>query len=416
MSVEKINTLVVGAGQAGIAMSEHLGRMRVPHLVLERHRIAESWRSARWDSLVANGPAWHDRFPGMAFEDVPPDGFATKERVAAYFTRYAQALQAPVRTGVAVRRVRRLAGRPGFQVVTACGTIIEAMNVVAATGPFQKARIPDIVPSQARVTQLHSSAYKRPGQLADGAVLVVGGGASGSQIAEELRRAGRTVYLSMGRHQRPPRAYRGRDYCWWVGVLGQWDDTTVTPKKHGGTFVLSGYDGGRTVDFRRLAHKGITLAGVARSFDQGVMTFAPGLADDIAEGDRAYFDLLREADAYIAHNGLSFALEPTAWERLPDPDCLVNPLRRLDLEAAGVTTILWATGFTFDFSWLEVDAFDERGAPCHRRGVSAQNGIYFIGLPYLVNRASSAIPGVWHDAKFIAHHIALHNGHRSHGE
>lgn len=408
MSVETINTLVVGAGQAGVAMSEHLSLMGVPHIVLERHRIAERWRSERWDSLVANGPAWHDRFPGLTFEGISPEAFPPKERMADYFEAYVKKLQAPVRTGVEVQHVERHVGRPGFKVTTSAG-VIEANNVVAATGPFQRPSMPAIVPATAPVHQLHSSAYKNPAQLPEGAVLVVGAGASGSQIAEELQKAGRTVYLSVGEHYRPPRAYRSRDYCWWLGALGLWDEVKIQPKKKHVAFAVSGYEGGKTVDFRRLAHQGINLVGVTRSWDGGVMTFAPGLADNVAEGDRAYFDVLRDADAYIEANGLAFPLEPQAWQLLPDPDCLVNPILSLDLAEAGVTSILWATGFTFDFSWLKVDAFDEKGEPFHKRGISAQSGIYFLGLPNLVNRASSFIYGVWHDAKYVADHIVLQN-------
>jgi len=408
MSVEKINTLVVGAGQAGVAMSEHLSLMGVPHIVLERSRIAERWRSERWDSLVANGPAWHDRFPSLKFEDVSPEAFPPKERMAAYFEEYVAMLKAPVRTGVEVHKVERHIGRPGFKVTTSEG-IIEAANVVAATGPFQKPAMPNIVPAHAPVQQLHSSTYKNPGQLAEGAVLVVGAGASGSQIAEELQKAGKKVYLSVGEHYRPPRAYRGRDYCWWLGALGLWDEVRIQPKKKHVAFAVSGYEGGKTVDFRRLAHQGITLVGLTQTWNEGVMTFAPGLAKNVAEGDQAYFDVLRDADAYIEQNGLPFPLEPEAWDLLPDPDCLKDPVLSLDLAEAGITTILWATGFKFDFSWLNVNAFDEKGEPFHKRGISAESGIYFLGLPNLVNRASSFIYGVWHDAKYVADHIVLQN-------
>lgn len=415
MSVEKINTLVVGAGQAGIAMSEHLSLVGVPHVVLERSRIAERWRSERWDSLVANGPAWHDRFPGLKFEGVSPEAFPPKERMAQYFEDYAAMLKAPVRTGVEVKQVERNVGRPGFKVTTSEG-VIEAINVVAATGPFQIPAYPKIVPETDSIQQLHSSVYKNPGQLREGAVLVVGAGASGSQIAEELRKAGKTVYLSVGEHYRPPRSYRGRDYCWWLGALGLWDEVKTKPKKQHVAFAVSGYEGGKTVDFRRLAHMGVTLVGLTKAYKDGVIEFEEGLARNVAEGDQAYFDVLREADAYIEQNGLPFAPEPEAWELLPDPDCLKEPIMSLDLAKAGITTVLWATGFTFDYSWLKVNAFDEKGAPFHKRGISAESGIYFLGLPNLVNRASSFIYGVWHDAKYIADHIAVQDAYMSYGK
>jgi putative flavoprotein involved in K+ transport len=410
MSVEKINTVVVGGGQAGLAMSEHLAAMDVPHIVLERGRIAERWRSQRWDSLVANGPAWHDRFPGLKFEGIPPESFPAKERVAKYFEDYATMLRAPLRTGVEVKEVTRNAGRPGYEVKTSDG-IYDAINVVVATGPFQTPAYPRIIPENDSVRQLHSSEYKNPGQLPAGAVLVVGAGASGSQIAEELRQAGRSVYLSVGEHYRPPRSYRGRDYVWWLGALGLWDEVRVKPKKAHVAFAVSGYEGGKTVDFRRLAHSGITLVGLTKSYKDGVLEFASGLATDVAEGDRAYFDVLRDADAYIEQNGLDFPPEPSAWELLPDPDCLKDPVLSLDLSKAGITTVLWATGFKSDYSWLKVNVFDDNGAPYHKRGITAVSGIYFVGLPNLVNRASSFIYGVWHDAKYIADHIALQHGY-----
>ncbi|OZI66802.1 flavin-containing monooxygenase [Bordetella genomosp. 11] len=407
MSIETTNTLVIGAGQAGIAMSEHLRSKGIAHIVLERKRIAERWRSERWDSLVANGPAWHDRFPNLAFDDVGPEVFPPKERMARYFEDYARMIEAPVRTGVEVTRVRRNEGRPGFTVTTSEG-VIEALHVVAATGPFQVPSYPAIVPADAGIRQLHSSAYKNPAQLESGAVLVVGAGASGSQIAEELRLAGREVYLSVGEHYRPPRSYRQRDYCWWLGALGMWDEVKKKPKREHVAFAVSGYDNGKTVDFRRLAHMGITLVGVTKGYENGVMTFEEGLARNIAQGDADYFEVLREADAYIEQNGLDLPPEPDAWKLLDDPECLTHPISTLDIAKAGIRTILWATGFKVDFSWMDIDTFDANGYPVHKRGISAEKGIYFLGLPNLTNRSSSFIWGVWHDAKYIADHIGIH--------
>ncbi|ARP81891.1 FAD-dependent oxidoreductase [Bordetella genomosp. 8] len=407
MSVEKTNTLVIGAGQAGIAMSEHLGRMGIPHIVLERKRIAERWRSERWDSLVANGPAWHDRFPGLKFGDVAADVFPPKERMAQYFEDYARMIEAPVRTGVEVLKVTRNEKRPGFTVTTSAG-VIDARHVVAATGAFQIPSYPRIVPDSAGIQQLHSSAYKNPGQLAEGAVLVVGAGASGSQIAEELRQAGRTVYLSVGEHYRPPRSYRQRDYCWWLGALGMWDEVKKKPKREHVAFAVSGYEGGKTVDFRRLAHAGITLVGITKGYENGTLTFEEGLAANVAQGDADYFEVLREADAYIEQNGLDLPPEPEAWKLLDDPECLTHPILALNLAQAGIRSIVWATGFKMDYSWMEIDTFDEKGYPIHKRGISMEKGIYFLGLPNQTNRSSSFIWGVWHDAKYIADHIGIH--------
>ncbi len=406
MTVEKtrIDTLVVGAGQAGVAMSEHLGRLGVQHLVLERNRIAEAWRTGRWDSLVANGPAWHDRFPGLEFEGLDADAFAGKDQVAAYFETYAKKIDAPIRTGVEVLKVERNEGRPGFTVQTSTG-LIEANQVVVATGPFQRPVIPPIAPQLPGITQLHSADYHNPRQLPEGAVLVVGAGSSGVQIADELQRAGKQVYLSVGAHDRPPRAYRNRDFCWWLGVLGLWDAEGVQPGKEHVTIAVSGARGGHTVDFRNLAHQGITLVGLTRAFDQGVVSFEANLAENIARGDENYLALLDAADDYIARNGLDLPEEPEARHMLPDPQCLTQPILELDLAKAGVSSIIWATGYSTDYSWLKVDAFKPDGKPQHQRGVSREPGIYFVGLPWLSRRGSAFIWGVWHDARHIAEHI-----------
>ena len=406
MSTEKVETLVVGAGQAGVAMSEHLSNCGVPHLVLERNRIAERWRSERWDSLVANGPAWHDRFPGMEFSDIDPEAFAPKERVADYFVAYAEKIAAPIRCGVEVREVRRNVDRPGFRVETSDG-VIEADSVVAATGPFQRPIIPPLIPEDAGISQIHSNAYRNPEQLPEGAVLVVGAGSSGAQIADELQRSGKRVYLSVGPHDLPPRRYRGRDFVWWLGVLGKWDAAALEPGMEHVTIAVSGAHGGHTVDFRRLAAQGLTLVGRAESFADGVMRFATDLADNIAQGNANTLSVLDEADAYIARNGLDFPPEPEAREVGPDPECVTDPILELNLAEAGVTSVLWATGFAVDYSWLKVDAFDAEGKPKHERGVSVEPGVYFLGLPWLSRRGSSFIWGVWHDAKYIADQISI---------
>jgi putative flavoprotein involved in K+ transport len=409
MSVEIIETLIVGGGQAGLAMSEHLSRRAMPHLIVERYRIAERWRSERWDSLVANGPAWHDRFPNRTFTDVDPNDFAPASKIVEYFVGYAEQIAAPIRCGVEVKALHRKADGSGFRAETSTG-VIDATNVVAATGPFQRPIIPASVPADAGIAQLHSNAYRNPAQLPEGAVLVIGAGSSGSQIADELLRAGRRVYLSVGPHHRPPRRYRGRDFAWWLRVLGIWDAKTRDPSMEHVTIAVSGAYGGRTIDFRRFAARGMSLVGTAETFKNGVMHFAPDLAANIARGDADYLSLLDAADAYVAREGLDMPEEPDARKIDPDPRCVSNPIRQLNLLDAGVTAIIWATGYALDFGWIKIDAFDEKGRPLHQRGVSEVPGLYFLGLPWLARRDSAFIWGVWRDAEYLADNIAARGG------
>jgi putative flavoprotein involved in K+ transport len=408
---EQFEVVVVGAGQAGVAMSEHLTNAGVPHVVLERDRIAERWRTERWDSLVANGPAWHDRFPSLEFSNFDPDAFVPKDAVANYMEEYASKFGGEFRTGVEVKSVKRNSGGAGFKLETSQGSI-DAKYVVSATGPFQRPSIPPVVPSDSKIHQLHSSDYHNPNQLPEGNVLVVGAGSSGVQIADELQNSGRQVYLSVGEHDRPPRRYRGRDNVWWLGVLGKWDLATPTAGAEHVTIAVSGARGGHTVDFRDLANSGIKLLGLTKSFENGVMKFANDLEKNIARGDANYISVLTEADEFISMNGLDLPEEPEAHILGPMPELAMNPILELNLAAAGITTILWATGYSLDYSWLQVEgALDENGKPQHQRGVSAAHGIYFLGQAWLSRRGSAFIWGVWHDAKFLADQIQIQRGY-----
>jgi len=412
---EVVDVLVVGAGQAGVAISQHLTERGVTHVVLERGRIAERWRSERWDSLAANGPVWHDRFPGMEFAGLSPEAFASKDQVADYFAAYAEKYSAPIRCGVEVASVRPKDGEPGFRVESTAGTF-DARYVVAATGAFQHPVIPAIVPATSGLTQIHSSSYRNPQQLPEGAVLVVGAGSSGVQIAAEIQKSGRQAFLSVGPHDRPPRSYRGRDFVWWLGVLGKWDASAPAQGAEHVTIAVSGADGGHTVDFRSLAESGIQLVGRTASFENGTMHFNPDLRTNIERGDANYLGLLDEADAYILRNGLDLPEEPDARALGADPVAMTDPLLELDLAQAGVASIVWATGYSVDYGWLEVDAFDEKGKPRQHRGVSVEPGVYFLGLPWQSRRGSSFIWGVWHDAQFVADHIMIQRGYLAHNE
>ncbi len=399
-----VDTVVVGAGQAGIAMSEHLTQLGISHVVLEKHRIAEAWRSRRWDSLVANGPCWHDRFPNMAF-DADPESFVHHEQVAHYFEHYAKQFNAPIHTGIEVYKAYKHQHHLGFVVETSAGTLY-SQRIVAATGAFQKAVMPAAAPVQPNFYQIHSDQYRNPAQLPAGAVLVIGSGASGVQIADELNRAGRNVYLSVGPHERPPRRYRHRDNVWWLGVLGGWDfmKTDQTPLKG---LAVTGARGGVSIDFRVLAEQGITLLGMTKAFEHDHVYFQPDLASNIYAGDQSLFHFLDQADCYVTRNGLDLPEEPLARQLRRDPECVTEPILHLNLPEANIQTVIWASGYRCDFSWLQVNAFDAQGQPQHKLGISSERGVYFLGLPYLSGRGSSFIWGVWHDAQYIAQHIRI---------
>jgi len=403
--VEHVDTLIVGGGQAGLAMSEQLSQRGRPHMILERHRIVERWRSERWDGLHANGPTWSDSMPGHPIPGVDRDAFATRDQIVDYFLTYAVAIAAPVRCGVAVTHLRRRDSGTGFRAETSAGPV-EADHVVVATGPFQRPVVPAIVPADAAVVQMHANAYRNPGQLPDGAVLVVGSGSSGAQIAEELMRAGRRVYLSVGRHVRPPRRYRGRDFVWWMDTRGLWHLPVGEPAPEHVPLAFSGAYGGVSVDFRRLAVGGVVLLGRTEGFRDGVLHFAPDLAANLAEADAARLAFLDTADRYVEDTALDLPEEPEARNMLPDPLCVTDPIGSVDLRDAGIGAIIWATGYALDFGWLDVPVFDEHGTPVHRRGVTAVPGLYFLGLAWLSKRTSSFICGVGDDAAFLAERIA----------
>ena len=220
----------------------------------------------------------------------------------------------------------------------------------------------------------------------------------------------RKIFLSVGAHDRPPRRYRNRDFCWWLGVLNLWD-AEANPSSTHTTIAVSGADGGSTVDFRKLANQGLTLLGLTEAFQDGVLTFANNLSENIRDGDKNYLSILDLADAYVEKNGLDLPLDLEAHEIGPDPQCIASPIRSVDLRAENISTIIWATGFSNDYSWLQVDAFEATNAPSHKRGISSEPGVYFLGLPWQSRRGSSFIWGVWHDAKFIVDHIQKQQGY-----
>jgi putative flavoprotein involved in K+ transport len=403
MPTERTETLIVGGGQSGLVMSHMLSKRGSPHLVLERHRIAERWRSERWDGLRFQFPNWSVELPDFPFPHADPHGFATVTEIVDYIAAYATFVAAPVRCGVEVTRLRRDGGA-GFVAETSDGSI-EAANVVVATGPYQRPIMPSVALDDTRVFQVHANSYKAPGQLPAGPVLVVGAGASGTQIAEELVDAGRKVYLSVGHHRRLPRRYRGRDLIWWLTALG----LDKTPPEERGPDrslpLITGANGGYTIDFRQIAGRGVTLLGKLGAARDGVMEFADDLAASLAYGDAAYRGFMDTADVHIERHKLAMPPEPAAHTSLPDPACVTDPMRRLDLKAAGISALIWATGYGYDYGWIDMPVLDAMGEPRHHRGVAEVPGLYFLGLQWLTKRTSSFLSGIGDDAAALADHI-----------
>ena len=401
MPDEKIETLVVGGGQAGLVMSHRLKQRGLSHLVLERRRIAERWRSERWDGLKFQFPNWSVRLPDFPFPHSDPDGFANTGDIVKFIDDYAAFVAPPIRCGVAVTRLSQRGA--GFIAETTDGTIA-ADNVVVATGPYQRNLVPDLLGDHP-VFQVHAADYKNPGQLPPGAVLVAGAGASGAQIAEELLQAGRRVYLSVGRHRRLPRRYCGRDLIWWLAEMRL---DQVTPEERGPARlgpVISGAYGGRTIDFRSFAADGMMLLGRIEAAHDGVLDIASGLAESMADGDLVYATFLGAVDEYVRRRKLDLPEDPDARATLPNPPCVTEPLRRLDLAAEGISAVIWATGYGVDFDWIDLPVTDAKGEAVHRNGISAVPGLYFLGLQWLSKMNSSFLSGVGDDAEVLADHI-----------
>jgi putative flavoprotein involved in K+ transport len=400
---EQVETVIVGGGQAGLSLSYHLKRLGRPHIILERGRIGESWRSERWDSLMFQFPNWAIRLPGYGYQTDDPNGFVHKDEVVRFLEDYARRIEAPVRCGVTVHAVRQH-GSVGFLVDTSIGAF-DADNVVAATGSFHDPLIP---PEHAElpesIVRLHSSAYRNSRQLPSGGVLVVGGGASGVQIAQELNESGRKVYLSIGRYRRTPRSYRGRDLYWWFGALNIWDRSVeqYPDLKRGPLFIVSGVGGGRDVNLRRFPDEGITLLGRTSAIRAGKITFADDLEHTLAQGEDWFAELRVQMDEYARVNGLDLPEEP-ATEKLSQPTA--PPIVELDVGDAGISAVIWASGFRYNFDWVNVPAIGPSGEPLQQRGVSPCPGFFFLGLRRMFNLRSNLFEGVGEDANYIADHI-----------
>lgn len=403
----RTQTLIIGAGQAGLALSHCLAERGHEHAILERGRVAERWHSQRHDSFRLLTPNWANRLPGTRAPD-DPDAFMGKEEVIDFFTSYARDIAAPVHTGVAVTQVRP-AGDGTWEVATDRG-IHRATNVVVATGHMDRPATPALardVPGD--ILQLHSSQYRNPDQLPDGRVVVVGAGPSGQQVADELARHGREVTIAAGRHVSLPRHYRGRDVYWWMRQLGLLDrtvDSLPDPAAAARLSRSSVLEGGTDdLDLYRLHRNGVTPTGRVLGVVDATMLLGDTLAEDLGAAN-ANADRLRTlVDDHVRRTGM-WAPPGTTPPRTGVPTWAQEAPSTIDLRAEGVGSVIWATGYRRDWSWIQAPVFDEHGEPVHRRGITAVPGLSFLGLRWLYRRDSGFIGGVGRDAAHLAAHLA----------
>ncbi len=408
--------IVVGAGQAGLAASWHLAQRGIEHVVLERGAIGETWRTQRWDTFRLNTPAWMNHLPGVEDDLGPRDGFPSASAWAGHLEAYAAAFDLPVRTGVEVVRLGRRADGTFELGLAGTGETLRTRAVVVASGVQRVPRIPEMAGALPRdVVQLHTSAYRGPGALPDGAVLVVGAAQSGGQIAEDLLDAGRTVHLATSRVARFRRRNRGRDVFEWLVPAGFMDlpvDRLPDPSlQFAPQPIISGVGRhGHTLSLQWLGRRGARLAGRLRAIDGGRLLFDDDLGANIRFGDEQSAMSNRLIAEGLAAAGLQAPplLEDDAADAPhPDPEAVHGPAR-LDLVSAGISTVIWATGFRASLEWLPRDLLDDRGSVRHVEGVTQVPGLYALGLPWLRTRGSGIIYGVGRDAATVVDHVTAH--------
>lgn len=411
--MELLDSVIVGAGQAGLGTSYYLHRDRRQHIVFERGRIGETWLSQRWDSFQLNSPNFMNVLPGLAYEGPESIGFWRRDELVQYFQRYVEFFHLPVRTGVTVISVERTKDEKHFIVKTRIEGQAEdsvvSRSVVVASGIQQTPKIPAMrsrIPHN--ITQLHTAQYRSASVLPPGAVVVVGSGQSGCQIAEELVSVGRSVYLCTSKVGRSPRRYRGRDLLeWWVDMkrydvtLASLEDKSVSRAPQP---LISGLGrSGHTISLQHLARQGAVILGRLLEVDSGTLIVSDEAAAHVRYGDDFSQQLKDEIDHYIEKAGLVAPPLEDDPADAPDPQAeCASPLLRLNLREAKVSTVIWATGFTADFSWIHLPVLDAEGKPIHQRGVSPIPGLYFIGFPWLSTRKSGIIYGIEEDARYIA--------------
>jgi putative flavoprotein involved in K+ transport len=403
----RTTTVVIGAGQGGLAISRCLAERSIDHVVLERSEVANSWRTERWDSLRLLTPNWQARLPGYAYEGDDPDGFMTMPEVVDFISGYARAISAPVHTGTTVTSVRRSNG--GYRVVTDQGEW-QCPTVVLATGAFNVPHVPDVaaaVPSG--MSTLTPMEYRHPGELPDGGVLVVGASATGVQLAHEIQRSGRPVTLAVGEHVRGPRVYRGMDIHWWMeaaGVLDERHDEVddIVRARRVPSMQLAGSPGRETFDLNALTDIGVKLVGRLAGIKDGHAQFSGSLRNKCALADLKLGRLLDTVDEWAAANGMDDEVSPP--HRFAPTVVPESPPLGLDLTSGEIRTIMWATGFRPDYSWLDTPVLDRKGQIRHDGGVVDSPGMYLIGMPFLRRRKSSFIDGARDDARDLVDELA----------
>lgn len=401
----EVDVAIIGGGHSGLSISYHMQNLGISHVVLEKNELFYSWQHARWDNFCLVTPNWQCALPGWPYQGDEPDGFMKKNEIIDYLKGYIEHVNAPTMCGVKVERIDPVQGG-GFSVMTSKG-LLKAAQVVVASGAYHQPVIPRMAERlPANIRQIHSEQYRNAESMPEGAVLVVGNGQSGAQIAEDLHLAGRKVYLATGDAPRCARFYRGKDVVKWLADMGYYDlPVEKHPLRDGvrdnTNHYVTGRDGGRDIDLRKLSLEGMELFGILNDVEADVLKFEPNLREALDQADAVYNRINATIDKYIEEKGIEappgYVYHPL-WE---PPEERVA----LSIDEANITSVIWCIGFRPDFSWVNASVFNGNGTPVHYRGVTSQPGLYFIGLPWLHTWGSGRFSGVARDAQYLSEKI-----------
>ncbi|MBR9884902.1 MAG: MSMEG_0569 family flavin-dependent oxidoreductase [Oceanospirillales bacterium] len=401
--------IVVGGGQAGLSVSYYLKQLKLDHLVFEKNSLMHGWKTERWDSFTLVTPNWQCNLPGHPYDGDDPKGFMTRDETLDYLNTFASKLNAPVREGVAVNKVETDAN--GLYHLSTSEGDFTADQVVVASGGYHIPVIPRMAERLPEsVFQMHSAQYKNADQLPEGAVLVVGSGQSGAQIAEDLHLAGRKVFLATGDAPRVSRFYRGKDVVEWLDDMGYYrisvnEHPLGKNVRNNTNHYVTGRDGGRDIDLRKFAQQGMELYGLMTDYDGENLVFLPNLTENLDKADATLNNINARIDAWIEQQGIETEEGPSVYTPSWAPE---KERTQLNLTESGITSILWCIGFRPDFGWLDAAVFNGQGHPKHDRGVTHQPGLYFIGLPWLHTWGSGRFTSVGQDAEYLSEHIAAY--------